>query len=67
MLKSRNLLIEGNTFLNNGKPGASPGNEAHHIYAEAIDILYQFNWFGNTRATSRESVSLLLCLLCTDC
>lgn len=49
---SQDILIEGNSFFNNGNPptaGVSNGFSEHNSYTEARDIIFQFNTFGNMR------------------
>ena len=49
---SQDILIEGNSFFNNGNPptpGVTNGYLEHNSYTEARDITFQFNTFGDMR------------------
>lgn len=43
---SRNILIEGNYFYDNGNPGT---DQHHHSYTEAVNTVIQYNYFGEAR------------------
>jgi hypothetical protein len=44
---SRNILVEGNTFIANSVVGR---DREHHSYIEAAGVVYQYNRYRNTRA-----------------
>ena len=44
--ESRNILIEGNRFYNNGVSGDF---SEHNTYIEAIGAVYQYNYYGTLR------------------
>ena len=46
---SRNILVEGNTFIANSLVGR---DREHHSYIEAVGVVYQYNRYRNTRAGS---------------
>ncbi len=45
-LVSKNILIEGNYFYDNGTPGT---DQQHSTYTEALGIIYQYNRFDPQR------------------
>jgi len=48
---SQDVLIEGNKFYDNSNPpmaGVTNGFSEHHSYSEARDIIFQYNYFGDT-------------------
>lgn len=50
---SADLLIEKNYFHDNGQPAIpnlANGYAEHHIYVEAVGVVYQYNRFGSLRA-----------------
>ncbi|MBI3729962.1 MAG: hypothetical protein HY254_16745 [Burkholderiales bacterium] len=49
---SQDVLIEANTFYNNGNapvPNVTNGYSEHNSYTEARDIIFQYNYFGDVR------------------
>jgi hypothetical protein len=44
--QSRTILVQGNSFTNNGIPG---NTLVHNAYTEAIGIVFEYNYFGRLK------------------